>query len=467
MKYLFLAKKRFGQNLKIIPLSLLITACTQNPTENILFSDHLIAEDIGEEIISFENLITQKKTAKSSENISLIDAWQAAKAHAAIYQVAQYAQLAAQESQQQAKAHLLPQLSINAHYTNRAQHHDESHQSYGINLQIAQPIYEPSRWRKYQAEKITAQLGDTQLIQQKDALLLEVVKSYFEVLISQEKLSTIAKEKETYQAEIAQAEEKFKSGQATVLEILDAKSHYDAAVSREISIQTELITAQNTLEDYTGLSINHLIPVDNLDLSILKEIITEEYLLKKALVNNATLKHKTLELKKAIADKKITESEYHPKLSLTVGYQNDYNDTQFNNKKQNNSHKGSYIGLQFYLPIDSNNEIHSKIRQQNAYIQQKEAEYRVEKGKITLEIKQQIALLKGYQAQIEAQEQLYLTNLEKVKAAKLGNQYGMSHTLEIYQAEKDLSESKTNLLEYNYQYLLTIIRLLQLSGNVD
>lgn len=418
MKYLFLAKKRFGQKLKIIPLSLLITACTQNPTENILFSDYLIAEDIGEEVISFENLIAQKKTAKSSENISLIDAWQAAKAHAAIYQVAQYAQLAAQESQQQAKAHLLPQLSINAHYTNRAQHHDESHQSYGINLQIAQPIYEPSRWRKYQAE-------------------------------------------------IAQAEEKFKSGQATVLEILDAKSHYDAAVSREISIQTELITAQNTLEDYTGVSINHLIPVGNLDLSILKEIITEEYLLKKALVNNATLKHKTLELKKVIADKKITESEYHPKLYLTAGYQNDYNDTQFNNKKQNNSHKGSYIRLQFYLPIDSNNEIHSKVRQQYAYIQQKEAEYRVEKGKITLEIKQQIALLKGYQAQIKAQEQLYLTNLEKVKAEKLGNQYGMSHTLEIYQAEKDLSESKTNLLKYNYQYLLTIIRLLQLSGNID
>ncbi|SUO97183.1 TolC family protein [Suttonella ornithocola] len=473
MKTSLAATRLSAQPFKILPLVLLLIACSQKPNENFFSLENAHRKDalkppavnITSKTLPTEPPLMQSKSIPSSENLSLIDAWQAAKTHAAAYQVAKYARNAAQEPEQQAKAHLLPQLSLNGNYSNRAQDDYERYQSYGINLQVAQPIYDASRWRQYQAEKMTTQIGEAQLKQQEDTLLLEVAQAYFAVLTAQEKLSALAKEKATYQAQIAQAEGSFTSGQATVLDILEAKSHYDAAASREISLQTELTTAQNTLENDTGLSVHHLTPVDSLDFLTVKTTLTEEQWLNKALEHNTTLKQKALELEKAIADKKTAESEYYPQLSLTAGYQDNRNHIKaVNREAQHNRNKGGYVGLQFYLPIYSGGETNSKVRQQNAYIQQKEAEYRAEKGKISLEVKQQFALLKGYQAQIKAQKQLYQTNLEKVKAAKLGTQYGMSYPLEILQAEKDLAEANSSLAEAKYQYLLTEIRLLLLSG---
>ena len=62
------------------------------------------------------------------------------------------------------------------------------------------------------------------------------------------------------------------------------------------------------------------------------------------------------------------------------------------------------------------------------------------------------------------QEKLLATNQAKLKATKLGNQYGMSYPLEILQAEKDRANAAEQLQEAKYQYITTWITLLQLSG---
>ena len=60
-------------------------------------------------------------TSLTASAFDLNEAWLAARYHSAEYDAARHARDAAQEPQHQAKARLLPQVSANANYTNRAQ----------------------------------------------------------------------------------------------------------------------------------------------------------------------------------------------------------------------------------------------------------------------------------------------------------------------------------------------------------
>ena len=125
----------------------------------------------------------------------LNEAWTAARYHSAEYDAARHARDAAQEPQHQAKARLLPQVSANATYTNRAQDSYDKYRSHGWNAQISQPLIDGPRWRQYQAEQITARLGDSQLDNTASELMLETGKAYLDILTAQDKLAAVAAEK--------------------------------------------------------------------------------------------------------------------------------------------------------------------------------------------------------------------------------------------------------------------------------
>ena len=127
--------------------------------------------------------------ACTSHAFDLNEAWQAARVHSPDYDASRHARDAAQEPKEQAKARLLPQLFANVNYSDRAQDAYDKYQTHGWNVQISQPLFDKVRWDQYQAEKITAQLGDSQLDNTDSALLLEVGKAYFDILTIREKLT--------------------------------------------------------------------------------------------------------------------------------------------------------------------------------------------------------------------------------------------------------------------------------------
>lgn len=465
-----------------IPL-LTLTACVQNalqqPSSNTLAptqDSRKAAEHTAYAVPSPPSLHTDKpnefsqtgelpisRTEKTS--FSLIEAWRAAQQYAATHHAAEYARDAAQEPQNQAKAQLLPHISANANYSDRAQDAYDKYRTHGWNIQLVQPLYDKAHWAQYQAEKITAQLGEAQLQCSDDDLMLEVAKAYFEVLAAQEKLKSLAEEKTAYQAQIQQTQGNFQLGQGTILDTYEAQANYDAAVAKIIKTQTDLTSAQNKLAAYTGHNATRLTPIKTGHLPDLSSRYTENDWIDMALANSNTLRNKQLEIDKSQADEAVAKSGHYPQVSLTAGYQDNHNNIGYTNGSNNNTrNKGTYVGIQFTLPLYSGGETSSKIRQQEALVKQKQAEYRAEKEQLILNVKQQYTALQGWKAQIAAQEKLLATNQAKLEATKLGNQYGMSYPLEILQAEKDRANAAEQLQEAKYQYITTWITLLQLSG---
>ena len=405
--------------------------------------------------------------ACTSHAFDLNEAWQAARVHSPDYDASRHARDAAQEPKEQAKARLLPQLSANVNYSDRAQDAYDKYQTHGWNVQISQPLFDKVRWDQYQAEKITAQLGDSQLDNTDSALLLEVGKAYFDILTIREKLDAVTAEKIAYEAQIEQAQGLFEAGQATIIDTYEAQSGLDSANVKAARLRTELLVAQNTLANYTGLNPDH---AEALAIDTFPDFLagsTEEYWIGQAIAYSAAVQSHRLEADKSLADIASAQSEHLPQLSLTAGYQDNRNDIRFTGGEHTrNRNKGAYIGVQFTIPIYSGGETASRVRERKARHAQKEAELDAQKDKVRLQVKQAWATIRGEQAQIKAQQQLLDTNSAKLDSTRLGRQVGVRNTIDEIKAEAEKAIAREQLAEAKYRYLAAYLHLLHLAGKL-
>ncbi len=406
-------------------------------------------------------------TSLTASAFDLNEAWLAARYHSAEYDAARHARDAAQEPQHQAKARLLPQISANANYTNRAQDSYDKYRSHGWNAQISQPLFDGPRWRQYQAEQITARLGDSQLDNTASELMLETGKAYLDILTAQDKLAAVAAEKTAYRAQIAQAKGLFDSGEATIIDTYEAQAGLDAANAKEIRLRTELVTAQNRLANLTGLAPDHAEAIADRPLPDLAEREDEKIWINKAIANSAAVQSRRLQVEKSEADRATAESEHWPQLSLNVGYQDNRNNiAQHGGNPAHNRNRGAYVGVQFTIPIYSGGEIRSKEKQSAAILAQRQAELEAETGQIRLQVRQTLATLHGEWAQIAAQQQLLHTNTAKLESTRLGREVGVRNTIDEIKAEQEKAQAEEQLAEAKYRYIAACLQLLHLTGEL-
>ena len=406
-------------------------------------------------------------TSLTASAFDLNEAWTAARYHSAEYDAARHARNAAQEPQHQAKARLLPQVSANATYTNRAQDSYDKYRSHGWNAQISQPLFDGPRWRQYQAEQITARLGDSQLDNTASELMLETGKAYLNILTAQDKLAAVAAEKTAYRAQIAQAKGLFDSGEATIIDTYEAQAGLDAANAKEIRLRTELVTAQNRLANLTGLAPDHAEAIADRPLPDLAEREDEKSWINKAIANSAAVQSRRLQVEKSEADRATAESEHWPQLSLNVGYQDNRNKiAQHGGNPNSNRNRGAYVGVQFTIPIYSGGEIRSKEKQSQEILAQRQAELEAETDQIRLQVRQTLATLHGERAQIAAQQQLLHTNTAKLESTRLGREVGVRNTIDEIKAEQEKAQAEEQLAEAKYRYIAACLQLLHLTGEL-
>lgn len=164
----------------------------------------------------------------------LFDAWQAAINYSADFSAAQSERDAQKEQLAQTRAALLPQVNSNYIYQKQPPSLSSTTQTHGWNVQASQALFDKTKWAQYQQGKITANMADWQLENVKEDLLFNVAKAYFQVLLIEDKLVSIEKEKEAYAMQIRQSKALFNKGAATILDTNEAQAGYEAARAKKL-----------------------------------------------------------------------------------------------------------------------------------------------------------------------------------------------------------------------------------------
>ena len=399
-----------------------------------------------------------------AQAFDLFDAWQAAINYSADFSAAQSERDAQKEQLTQTRAALLPQVNSNYIYQKQPSSLSSTTQTHGWNVQASQALFDKTKWAQYQQGKITANMADWQLENVKEDLLFNVAKAYFQVLLIEDKLVSIEKEKEAYAMQIRQSKALFDKGAATILDTNEAQAGYEAARAKKISAMTDLLVAQNNLANITGLNPKQIKRLKNKDFGDLLGKTSKADWVNTAQKNNPEWKQQKLALENAKQAYIAAKAENWPKLTINGGYQDNHQIQQFYGLDHGTRSKGGIVTVQLSMPLFSGGLIHSKIKEAAAKEQQNKFLLVATERKIELNINQAYQTTLGNLYQIKAQQQLLKANSIKLEATQLGRKVGIRSNLDELQALQAKANAEQKLAEAQYGYITTYIQLLQSAG---
>ncbi|WP_239350437.1 TolC family protein [Snodgrassella communis] len=396
----------------------------------------------------------------------LFDAWQAALSYSAEYAAAQSERDAQKQQLVQTRAALLPQVNTSYIYQKQPSSLSSTTQTHGWNVQASQALFDKTKWAQYQQGKITADIADWQLENVKEDLLFKVAKAYFQVLLVEDKLVSIEKEKEAYAMQIRQSLALFKKGAATIVDTNEAQAGYEAARAKKVSAMTDLLVAQNNLAKITGLDPKKIKHLKNTDFGDLLGKSSKADWIILAQKNNPEWQQQKLALDNAKQAYIAAKAENWPKLTLNGGYQDNHQIQQFYGMDHGTRSKGGIVTIQLSAPIFSGGLIHSKIKEAAAREQQNKFLLTATERKIELNIDQAYQTTLGNLYQIQAQRQLLKANTVKLQATQLGRKVGIRSNLDELQAIQAKADAEQKLAEAQYGYITSYIQLLQSAGTL-
>lgn len=394
----------------------------------------------------------------------LFDAWQAAINYSADFSAAQSERDAQKEQLAQTRAALLPQVNGNYIYQKQPPSLSSTTQTHGWNVQASQALFDKTKWAQYQQGKITANMADWQLENVKEDLLFNVAKAYFQVLLVEDKLVSIEKEKEAYAMQIRQSKALFEKGAATILDTNEAQAGYEAARAKKVSAMTDLLVAQNNLANITGLDPKQIKRLRHTDFGDLLGKTSKADWINTAQKNNPEWQQQKLALENAKQAYIAAKAENWPKLTINGGYQDNHQIQQFYGLDHGTRSKGGIVTVQLSMPLFTGGLIHSKIKEAAAKEQQNKFLLIATERKIELNVNQAYQTTLGNLYQIQAQQQLLKANSVKLEATQLGRKVGIRSNLDELQALQAKADAEQKLAEAQYGYITTYIQLLQSAG---
>ena len=201
---------------------------------------------------------------------SLLQVYRDALANDAVYAAARAQYQANQEKVPQARAGLLPSVSLSGNLTNGRTESEfpaptgsvtNDGTSHGYTLSLTQPLFRWQAWETFEQSKLALVAADAQFEQSRQDLILRVAQAYFDVLAAEDSLNFTRAQIKFISEQLASAKRNFEVGTATITDANEAQSRYDLAVATEIAAENDLQVKRTALQQITSKAPGELTPL--------------------------------------------------------------------------------------------------------------------------------------------------------------------------------------------------------------
>lgn len=320
-----------------------------------------------------------------------------------------------------------------------------------------------ARVRSYSKLKASGDLSELQTKITIESTLIQVVNAYYEVVRVNNQLELIQSSLQLSRDRLKRVTTNNEFGNATKLDVLNAKVDFNADSSNVVNTELNLRKAKNELNYLLGRKISTEFNVfSEIELPTIAE--ADEYI-QKAKGNNTSLLLSNIQLNMAELDKKISKSNFMPTIATTMdyGYSGSASDVGIIKSSSN-------VGYTAAISLKWN--LFDGMKKQKA----------LEKAQINIEVnnsKQQQTLLnieKEAQNYYDALTQnIKLLNLENqnkevaklnLKRSKLLLDNGTISSLQFRQAQLNLLQVENRINNLNYAVKLYEYQLLRMTNEL-
>jgi outer membrane protein TolC len=336
-------------------------------------------------------------------------------------------------------------------------------------VDLSQMIFSGSYFVGLKAAKTYTELARRDLIKTEIDLLANIKKSYYGVLVLQERHALVMKNYQRLDSLLRETRAMYESGFAEKIDVNRVQVQYNNIAQSIKTSATALDVAMQILKFNMGMKVSEqLVLTDNLE-TIKRDILAED--VKASFNYNNRIEYSILEVNQALAelDIKNTKVQYLPYIDFYANYGASYGTSVFSNFVAfgDNWRTLGAFGLRFSIPIFDGLMKSKQIQQKRAQLTKIELAKVLTKSQIDLEQSQSamqltnsVDILNAQQVNMKLAEEVYQVTLIKY-------QQGVGSNLEVIDADAGYKEAQTNYFSALYDALIAAVDLEKAYGKLS
>jgi outer membrane protein len=384
---------------------------------------------------------------------------------------------ATQEALPQARAGLLPVLSLlglanqqdfkeNLH-SDPALNFVQRFPTYSYTVSASQPLYRAQNWISYDQAKQQVSQADYVLASAQQDLILRVAQAYFDVLLAQFNMEVLQSQKAAVNENLAQAKRNFEVGTATITDTNDAQAKYDQIVAQEIQAQNDLDNKIATLRAIIGRTPNELKRFSGQYQPELPNPSALEPWIDRSIRENYQVRVAQSNYDIAALEVNRQRAGHFPTLDLVASYQQGYSGGAASTNVSASfasDQRLSLIGVQLNVPIYQGGLVNSRVTQ--AIANQDAARQNLEGARRSAQLLAQTSFtgVTSGVAQIKAFEQALRSAQVSYDSNKLGLEVGVRTNLDVLNQQQQVYQTRFNLAQSYYNFIINALKLKQAVG---
>ena len=338
--------------------------------------------------------------------------------------------------------------------------------SSGYNVQLTQRLFNMSGFAAYAQGKIAVSQAEAELAIARQDLIQRTAQAYFDVLAAQDTYDFARTEKNAIKGQLDLAQRNYAVGNATVVDVHEARARQDLVAAQEISAESELQVKQEALITITGITQATALarPAARLQLPAPQPADAEHWLKAAA---DQNLQIKVQEYQHAIASEEVKKHRggHYPSLDLVASrVYSDAGGGVFGSGIESTTDQ---IGLQLQVPIYQGGYVSSKVREAVARREQARDGVTLVKRQTARQAREAYLAVTSGATRVRALEQALASSQKALEATLLGYESGGRSGVEVLNAQRELYRTKRDLSQARYSWLTGRLRLKAAIGTLN
>ena len=337
--------------------------------------------------------------------------------------------------------------------------------SNGYTLALTQPLFRWQNWVAYDQSKFQVAQAEANFVQAGQDLILRVAQAYFDVLYASESLKAVQANKKSIEQQLESAKRNFEVGTSTIVDAQEAQARFDLASAQEIAAESDLEVRQRTLQAIIGKEPGPLAPFRRgAELTPPQPADMKQWAAA-AEKDNISVQIQMAAVEIASREVDRQRAGHYPTIDLvankgkstalasTVGGQLE---TNFEN-----------VGVQLNLPIFQGGAVVS--RQSEASANRAAAESTLEQARrnAALQARQQYLGAANGLAQVRALRAALISSQSSLESNRLGFEVGVRINIDVLNADNQVFVTRRDLAKAVLDTLMSQLRLKAAVGTLS
>jgi outer membrane protein len=399
---------------------------------------------------------------------TLLDVYRKAQERDPAYRGAGYALKAARERVPQARAGLLPTLSLvgaNSRQAGQASfseapYADRDVRNRSWNLQLTQPLWRAASWAALDQAEQQELLAEAQFRQIEQELILRTAQAYLDVLVAREAERVVRQQIGAVEQQLGLARRNFEVGTGTVTDVHEAQSRLDLASAQAVAADSELQNKQAELERILGepqVSLSRL--REDSRLPGIEPAGLQPWL---DSAREQSIQVRIAQAALDVADREIAKSRaaHSPSLDLTAGYGNTFTSGSITSPADIPVRtRSSQVGLTLTIPIYAGGGVQARLREALALKDKAGEDLEAARRQAVAQARQAFTGVVNGGAQAIALASAVASSKSALDANKIGFRIGTRINIDVLNAEQQLYAAQRDWHKARAETLMQGLRL--------